>query len=121
MSDYVELKILRATPKMPARWNDPDSYDVQLQLSRPLTCHEGGVLKRIFPDVSVKDSVITVHNTTIDEIRDCAPEYAAQMRLIEETGREEEAEARRKHLEEAAALEKERKRREAVAASIVFE
>lgn len=121
MSDYVELKILRATPKLPGRWNDPDSYDVQLQLSRSLTCYEGGVLKKVLPDVTVKDSVITVHHTTIDEIQDTASALAASMRLIEQAGREEEAEARRKHLEEAAALEKERKRREEVAASIVFE
>ncbi|WP_211710636.1 hypothetical protein, partial [Mobiluncus mulieris] len=53
MSDYVELKILRATPKMPARWNDPDSYDVQLQLSRPLglsaSCWQVGCLGCLFP------------------------------------------------------------------------
>lgn len=118
------LEIVRAVVGSVNRWDkfSFDTYDVCLVLSREVTSWEADVFAERFADgVTVEGSVLTVHDTTVEQVRDNRVNYARVVAGVAGEARAREAEARERKLRQLAACEAEVRRRERLAAGITFE
>lgn len=119
-----ELRIVRAYPAPIGRWDtfSFDRYDVCFQLSRSLTGFEDSALFDLVSDgVSIEGNILTIHNTTIEHVRDKSTVYTHMMAKVAEQGRAREAQAHEERLKEFEAREKETRRRQQIADSIIFD
>jgi hypothetical protein len=88
------LRILRAIPPEPHY--GPGTYEVRLQLSRPLTEHERRALRPISRGMHVIRDQLTIRDTTLERVAADAGALATLMHEVEtEGGRLQEEDGRR--------------------------
>ena len=114
----VSLRILRAIPPEPHYGSG--TYEVRLQLSRPLTADEGRALRPISRGLHVIGDKITVRDTTLERVAGEAPGLAALMTEVEAEGRRLEEEATQRSREFARTQLRESARMADLAATIDF-
>jgi hypothetical protein len=112
------LRILRAIPPEPHY--GPGTYDVRLQLSRPLTEHERRALQPISRGMHVIRDELTIRDTTLERVATAAGALAALMHRVETEGRRLEREAERRAREFAKMQAEEAVRVRRLAAAIEF-
>src|SRR4051794_22082659 len=89
----AELRILRAIPPEPHY--GPGTYEVRLQLSRPLTEYERRALHPIARGMHVIRDELTIRDTTLERVAADAGALVALMHEVESEGRRLEEEAGR--------------------------
>jgi hypothetical protein len=126
-NDQLDYAIKFDEPLKPVRVLPPDPpmadpgvlsvYDVQAEMSRPVTPYEALVLMAMLdgygtyePSLSHDGRIITLHQTTLEELRDRKDAFVAQIAKTEKEGERLRAEA-------AAEAE----RREILARTITFD
>lgn len=88
------LRIERVLPPEPH--HGPGTYEVRLELSRPMTCFEARALHGIRRGLLPVGRVLTVADTTVERVAAEAGALAAAVREAEREGAELEAQARRR-------------------------
>jgi hypothetical protein len=112
------LRILRVVPPEPPY--GPGTYDVRLELSRPLTVHERRLLPGLARGMLPVRRELVVYDTTVERVAARADELSDLMGALEHAGRqiEEDVEARARTM--IAARDQERARLAELARSIRF-
>jgi hypothetical protein len=96
------------------------TYEVRLELSRPMTCFEAQALHSLRHGLQPAGRILTVCDTTLERVAEEAGTLSALVRDAEEAGRRRHQEARLRALREAAMQAQEAARLAAVADSIRF-
>lgn len=112
------LRILRAIPPEPR--SAPGTYDVQLELTRPLTVHERRALAQPGRRLVAIGAHLVVGDTTLERVAEHADELAHLVLEVETEGARLELEARQRARARAARAAAEEERLCALAASIRF-
>ena len=113
------LRILRVIPPEP-RYG-PGTYDVRLELSRPLTDHERHVLAHLTRRVHTIGRRLVVGDTTLERVRERAHELSCLVSQVEAEGSRLEQEDERRAREYRERVSEEQARLTALANSIRFE
>ncbi len=112
------LRVLRVVPPEPH--HGPGTYDVRLELSRPLTVHERQALPHLARRMLPVGSELVVCDTTLERVGARAHELADLVAAVERAGRQIEDEVRTRAAAVSAAEDQERRRLGDLARSIRF-
>jgi hypothetical protein len=96
------------------------TYEVRLELSRPMTCFERQALHGIRRGMLVVNRVLTIYDTTLERVAADADDLAAVIRQAEEDGGRLQQNARRRARQAAAQEARESQRLSALAEQIHF-
>jgi hypothetical protein len=96
------------------------SYEVRLELSRPMTCFEVQALHAIRRGMHVVNRVLTLHDTTLERVAAAADDLSRMVHRAEEDGRRLQETARRRAHAQEAAEAREAERLSALAERIQF-
>jgi hypothetical protein len=96
------------------------TYEVRLELSRPMTCFEAQALHLLRHGLQPAGRILTVYDTTLERVAEEASTLSALMRQAEEAGRRRHDAARLRATREAALEAQEAERLAVVANSIRF-
>jgi hypothetical protein len=117
-TQHPSLRIVRVVPPEPSM--TPGTYDVRLELSRPLTPHERRSLRCPGWRLQAVDHHLIVGDTTLERVAQAADLLARVVREVEVNGRRAEAESERRAQAYAARVQAEKDRLAALAGSIRF-
>ena len=112
------LRILRVIPAEPHYGTG--TYEVRLQLSRPLTEHERCALHPISRDMHVIRDQLMIYDTTLERVAADAGDLAALMQEVETEGRRLQEDAGRRAREFAEIQAQDAARMSRLAAAIEF-
>ena len=112
------LRIVRVVPPEPHA--SPGSYEVRLELSRPLTEHERRALHHPGWRLQAVGALLTLGDTTLERVAAAAAELDELVHDVEGQARRLEQEAERRAEAYAVRLDGERQRLEVLAESIRF-
>jgi hypothetical protein len=118
VSRLPPLRILRVLPPEPHY--GPGTYEVRLELSRPLTVHERQALPRLARRMLPVSGELVVCDTTLERVRAGAGELAELVESVERAGRQIEEDVQARAEAVAAAEDQERQRLLDLARSIRF-
>jgi hypothetical protein len=117
-SSGAPLRIVRVVPPEPHY--SPGTYEVRLELSRPLTSYERRVLPTLGRRMHAVGRVLTIGDTTLERVAQEAGCLAQLVDRLEQEGTRLEHETEQRTRVFAARLEEERRRLSELASAIRF-